>query len=545
MKSKVDANFHAEVNMTASAPDKLIVSNCDRLSHKYGSAGATAVNTAVNKLKKADAARGIVTVFVDLSDATTMAAYGATAIPTGSAGDPKLNKDAIDKVFSFSGIRPAYLMLLGSTDVIPHVPLENPMAGDGDADVPSDLPYACDKPYSTDVQDFISPTRVVGRVPNVTNDTSPVYLVGLLNAAEAYTNRPAVAYHAFLGIAAQVWTKSSELSLDAVFGTHAGMNVAPPKGYKWTATEAKRLSHFVNCHGAAADPHFYGQKGASFPVAHSAAWMATKVVDATVLAAECCYGAELYDPALPTAAGQMGMCNTYLGRGAYAYFGSTNIAYGPATTNDQADLICQYFLLEIAGGASAGRACLEARLKYVVTKGGVLTPADLKTLGQFTLMADPSLTPVAQSAGPVIASAPGAKNFRAATTAIANHARQRRRAGLAAQATAIPVYRLTEPATPPRMGKTGAFGKLRKIAAELGIKTPDVILSYVVGPARDTFGAKGFAAHAAAAGPAPKAVHTLLERMDPPARLPHLALIRGVQAIEYQDGMDVQAFESR
>src|SRR5439155_5510359 len=174
-----------------------------------------------------------------------------------------------------------------------------------------------------------------------------------------------------------------ELSLDAIFGPHAGMKIAPPDGYKWTAAEAKRLSHFVNCHGAAADPHFYGQKGASYPVAHSADWMASRVVEATVMAAECCYGAELYDPALPTALGQMGMCNTYLGAKSYAYFGSTNIAYGPAAANDQADLMCQYFLAEVLGGASAGRACLQARLKYVQTKAGVLTPADLKTLAQF------------------------------------------------------------------------------------------------------------------------------------------------------------------
>jgi hypothetical protein len=272
---------------------------------------------------------------VDRSDAATMAAYGAAPVPAANAGDAKTNKEAIDKVFTFGDVRPAYLMLLGSTDVIPHAPLVNPLAGDGDADVPSDLPYACDQPYGTDVQDFIAPTRVVGRLPNVTNDANPAYLVGLLGTAATYTNRPATAYHAFLGISADVWKASSGLSLDAVFGAHTGMKVSPPGGYKWTAAEAKRLSHFVNCHGAAADPHFYGQKGASYPVAHSAAWMAAKLVEATVMAAECCYGAELYDPALPTALGQMGMCNTYLGGKAYAYFGSTNIAYGPATTNDR------------------------------------------------------------------------------------------------------------------------------------------------------------------------------------------------------------------
>jgi hypothetical protein len=532
--------------MRTTSPDKLVVSNGAQLTRKYGAAGATAVNNAVKALIRADAARGIVTVFVDLSDAATMTTFGATAIPAGGAIDPKLNKNAIDKVFTFGDVRPQYLMILGSTDVIPHVPLVNLMAGDGDADVPSDLPYACDKPYSTDGQDFIAPSRVVGRLPNVTNDTKPAYLVGLLGTAAAYTRRPPASYNAFLGISAQVWQKSSELSLDAVFGTHAGMKVAPPDGSKWTAAEAKRLAHFVNCHGAAADPHFYGQRGGSYPVAHDAAWMATRVVEATVMAAECCYGAQLYDPALPTALGQMGMCNTYLGSKAFAYFGSTNIAYGPAASNDQADLLCQYFLLEVLGGASAGRACLQARLKYVRVKGGVLTPTDLKTLAQFNLMADPALTPVAAPVRQaVIPLAAGAMQLKAATAAVDRHARLRRRVGLAAQASATTAYRLREPVAPPGGGKTGAFGKLRKRAAELGIKTPDVVLSYLLGPPSKPSGAKSFAISAAAAGPAPRAIHAILQRMDPPAELPHLALVRGVQAIEYEDGIDVQAFESR
>jgi hypothetical protein len=116
---------------------------------------------------------------------------------------------------------------------------------------------------------------------------------------------------------------------------------------------------------------------------------------------------------------------------------------------------------------------------------------------------------------------------------------------LAAQAAATVAYRLLEQGEGAAVGKTAAFGKLRKVAAELGIKTPDVILSYLVGPVSDSAGAKGFLASAAMAGPAPKAVHTLLERLEPPAELPHLPLVRGVQAVEYEDAMDVQAFESR
>jgi hypothetical protein len=531
--------------MPEAPPDKLIISNLDKLTQKYDSGGAAAVSRAVKQLITADAARGIVTAFVDLSDPAAMATYGVPAIAAADAGDAKANKTAIDAVYTHGDVRPAYLMLLGSVDVIPHVALDNPTSGDGDADVPSDLPYACDKPYSSDVQDFIAPTRVVGRLPNVTNDSDPAYLVGLLDTASNYTNRPPSSYNGFLGISAQVWKKSSELSLDAIFGSHAGMKVAPPDGPRWTAAEARRLAHFINCHGAAGDPNFYGQRGNSYPVAHSAEWMAEKVAEATVLAAECCYGAELYDPAVPTAFGQAGMCNTYLGRKAYAYLGSSTIAYGPDDANDQADLMCQYFLLQILSGASAGRACLQARLNYVQGKGGVLAPTDLKTLGQFNLMGDPSLTPVAMPTPEAAIPTAGAKTQRAAAAAVARYSRRTRRAMLVAQAAATPAYRLVAPASPSAPRKTAAFGKLRKLAAEYGIKAPDVVLSYSFGPPPDVTGAKGFAPLEAVAGAGPKAVHTLLERLEPPAKLPHLALVRGVEAVEYPNGMAAKAFVSR
>ena len=532
--------------MTPSAPDKLVITHRERLVQKYGAAGAAKVDKAVKRPIAADGARGIVTKLVDLSDPAVMATYGAAAIPAANALDAQLNKIAIDAVFTSGPVRPAYLMLLGSSDVIPHVPLANPMAGDGDADVPSDLPYACDHAYSTDTQDFIAPTRVVGRLPNVTNDIRPDYLVGLLDTCASYAQRAGSEYSAFLGISAQVWQTSSELSLDAIFGTHAGIKVAPPDGYKWPPAFAHRLAHFVNCHGAPADSHFYGQKGASYPVAHSAAWMAGKALDGVVMAAECCYGAELYDPSLTAPLNQMGMCNTYLDRKAYAFFGSTNIAYGPAKTNDQADLMCQHFLLGVRAGASAGRACLDARLKYVVSKGGVLMPVDLKTLAQFTLMADPSLTPVATAPLAVVPATKGAARPSDSTIeAVARHERLRRRAALSNRAAIATAYRLLEPTEPPGAGKTGAFGRLRKLAAELGISKPDVILSYSLGPIQDLDGTKGFVDHAAVAGPGPKAVHTLLEHLRPPAHLRHLRLIRGVQAIEYEDGMEARAFESR
>jgi hypothetical protein len=110
-----------------------------------------------------------------------------------------------------------------------------------------------------------------------------------------------------------------------------------------------------------------------------------------VVAAECCYGAELYDPTL--SGGQQAICNTYLAGGAYGFFGSSTIAYGPSSGNGSADLICQYFLQQVLNGASLGRAALAARQTFVA-KASPLDPSDLKTLGQFSLLGDPSIHPV-------------------------------------------------------------------------------------------------------------------------------------------------------
>jgi hypothetical protein len=529
--------------MPASLPDKVIVTNCDCLVKKYGAAGQKKIRAAVKKLISADAARGLTTVLVDLSDATEMATYGATAIPATSQSNSKLNKEAIDKVFTHSNPRPSYLLILGSTDVIPHVPLKNPLHGvDGDDDpnVPSDLPYACDAGYSTDVHDFLAPARVMGRVPNVTADKDPTYLIGLLDTAAKFKSRPANDYSDYLGISASVWKTSTSLSLDAVFINHASLKISPPDGYKWTPSLAGRLSHFINCHGSPEDPHFYGQKGNSYPVAHDAAWMLKKVKEGTILAAECCYGAELYDPAAATAAGQTAICNTYLGAKAYAVFGSTNIAYGPFSSNDQADLMCQYFMQQVLAGSSTGRASLQSRLDYVTLKAGVLKPEDLKTLGQYTLLGDPSVTPV-QTAPSHVITPSAAKSKRSKTSDAADRfSRLQRRAALFEQAAYTTAFRLESITQPSK-----ALAQLRTAAGKLGIKNPQIAVSHKFVPPSDTTYSKAFAAQASTAGVAPIAVHTLVKREKPPREAPGLKLYVGVQAIEYKEGLVIQTLSSR
>jgi hypothetical protein len=127
-----------------------------------------------------------------------------------------------------------------------------------------------------------------------------------------------------------VWKGSTALSVQKLFGSSKDLALSPKQGPKWEAASLGLRSHFINCHGAPANSHFYGQQGQNFPIAHDAAWIAGKITEGTIVAVECCYGGELYDPnLLPDR--QPGICSTYLAGKAYGYLGSSTIAYAPPT----------------------------------------------------------------------------------------------------------------------------------------------------------------------------------------------------------------------
>jgi Peptidase family C25 len=534
--------------MPAANVDKVIVTNLAQLKAKYQAAGVAAIKTAIAALITADDGRGLKTVLVDLSSAAAMKKFEGEAVSAPQANDPESNKDAVDKIFAAT--QPAYLLLLGAPDVIAHQDLDNPLLSDQDTDefAYSDLPYACDAAYSQDIRKFLAPTRVVGRLPDVVNATDPAYLVGLLQTATSYTQRPASDYDNFLGISTDTWQGSTDESLRAIFGTSAAMNVVPPAAPPWTATVLGARAHFINCHGAPATHQFFGEEELPehiYPVSHDATQIPGNLAAGTVMSAECCYGAELYDPVIDD--GQMGMCNTYLGNGAYAYFGSSTIAYGPPTGNDQADLICQDFLKNIRSGFSAGRACLQARLDYV-SRSIVMAPFDLKTLAQFGLMGDPALTPV-QSIDPaphvlpkgIAAKADGPKALAAATSALDRVGRASRRATIAEMARSAVASTLVV-AKSAVVATAKGTKSLRDLATQFGLTAPSVISLAITGgaaPKAKNALAKAFAAGGAAV---PTAVHTMLERQEhesPAIR------IKGVEVVEYSGTYEARVFFSR
>lgn len=369
--------------------DKIIVTNKRVLRKKYGASGLRAIQASLATLTSADKPRGIKTRTIYLDDAAAMKKVRGKAVT--NAADPRQNKAAVDAIFK--AVNPDYLMILGAADVVPHQDLDNPMLSpdDDDAHAWSDLPYACDAAYSRDPAQFVGPTRVVGRLPDLTGAPEPSHIIALLNTAAAYSRRPLGDYMRYFGLSAEVWQGSTRMSLNNVFGNGDNLLLAPSAGPAYPGGELGARAHFINCHGALAQPEFYGQRGSSYPVSLTTTTAGGRITEGTVAAAECCYGAELYNAAVLGL--DMPICQSYLAQGAYGYLGSTTIAYGPADENGAADLICQYFLLSVLDGASVGRAALVARQQFV-QHVAQMDPADLKTLAQFCLYGDPSVHPV-------------------------------------------------------------------------------------------------------------------------------------------------------
>jgi len=376
--------------------DKIIVTNRSALVRKYGSKGLATIRKALTALTAADKKRGIKSRVVYLDDKASMKKMGGTAVM--NATDPRENKAAIDALFK--SLNPDYLMILGALDVVPHQDLDNPVyrpPHDDDAHAWGDLPYACDAPYSRDPAHFVGPTRVVGRLPDLAGAGEPSYLVALLKTAAGYQSRSQDDYTGYFGLSAEKWQGSTRLSLNNIFGNANTLLLAPPSGPDYPGGQLRVRMHFINCHGGPASPEFQGQQGSSYPTSLTTQATVGEIVEGTVAAVECCYGAELYDSI--TLAIDQPICQSYLRQGAYGFLGSTTIAYGPAVGNGEADLICQYFLLNVLDGASIGRAALLARQQFV-DRAAQMDAVNLKTLAQFCLLGDPSVHPVTQPSAP-------------------------------------------------------------------------------------------------------------------------------------------------
>lgn len=367
---------------------KIIITAERTLTLKYGKQFSR-IKKLLQNLKTADKKRGIATTIVYIDNATSAKQAGIKPIKNLNA---RACKTAVDLLYKKQ--LPDYIVIAGSQDIFPYQELYNPADDDGDLTVPSDLPYACDAPYSKNVQSFTGPTRVVGRIPDIPGKNDVDYFSTVINNVINARPRKEELYLQYFGLSAYVWRKSTELSLQYMTGNHQQVLLSPGSNPKYTPAQLKKLTHFYNCHGAQNDMSFYGQKGNQYPIAISSTQLNGRISEGTIVAAECCYGAELVNPTLLPRPDALSIANNYLKNNAVAFLGSTTIAYGPADSQGLADLITRYFIKNIIDGASTGRALLQSRLQFLSESGPHLDPYELKTVAQFNLLGDPSVLPV-------------------------------------------------------------------------------------------------------------------------------------------------------
>ena len=373
-------------------PVKLVLTNKKNLVYKYGK-NAPGIFRLLNDLKKADKAKHLETKIVFVDDTASCKSAGVKKI---SINTDKEYKRIVDDLYRKHV--PVYITLVGAQDVFPFQEIDNP-AEDEDVTVPSDLPYACDAPYSRSINAYTGPSRVVGRIPDIIGKQADFnYLKTVIGHSISQKPQACENYMEYFAVTAQVWKRSTAMSLQRIFSDNNKLFLSPKlkesTAARYTKAQLKPKIHFINCHGAKTDPAYYGQRGQNnFPEALKSSIVDKNITHGTVIAAECCYGAELYDPT-NLQPSSLGIANTYLKNGAIAFLGSSTIAYGPSDSNALADLITQYFIKNILKGSSAGRALLEARQQYLSDTGPQLDPYELKTLAQFYLLGDPSNQPV-------------------------------------------------------------------------------------------------------------------------------------------------------
>lgn len=415
---------------------KLSVTVRRNLERKYDRAALGKIDAAVKEWIASDAARGLKTVHVAVDDVKAMKALGVR--PVRGVATANQVKIAVDRLWA--KLRPDYLVLFGSADVVPYFVVPNPSydpKGDDDPQVPTDNPYASSHPFrASKRKSFLIPDRVVGRIPDVPHDGDPAWFVEYLKGAIGWFPRKRSEYAGAYTICCDSWKKAGIRSAET-FGEDPKRLLISPPTTDGTPRSRSRLGarlHMIKCHGAQIDPHFYGQKGSSYPVSLYSETLRKKVRARTVVGAMCCYGAQSFSPKDPALrpAGAWPISSTYLRKGAYGFAGSTMIAWVGGSEMQCADWIVSAFLKGALQGASLGRSFLEAKQDYfrwIHQQGGAPGVEDEKTLLEYVLLGDPSVQPVAGEANPPSPASSGAPGVfkREASAAGARSWRRRSR----------------------------------------------------------------------------------------------------------------------
>ena len=275
-------------------------------------------------------------------------------------------------------LKPKYLFILGSSNVIPSIIWENKASDCGsDADVSSDLPYATldtTSPFEGQEYDFEDTLRV-GRLPNIDFEN---YFANLNEGCGKIDTISTFAE------SAEVWV---EETIDIYSHIKSGPNVHTSPEHTTETTKSTISSSgnsnlfLFNLHGSNQTEYWYGQRGGSYPEA-----VAPDTFDGLekpyFLAVEACYGAAYEDREIDKSillSSLSGKCISFLG--------SSRIAFGtPRAPGSCADVICGEYLKNLKSGMTVGDALEKARRELMKESDA----EEIKTLAEFSLYGDPS-----------------------------------------------------------------------------------------------------------------------------------------------------------
>jgi len=192
----------------------------------------------------------------------------------------KIKPDEIRNVFNEAEKEGATsFVIVGGNEIIPFFRLKNPAGDDGDEVVYSDNPYA-----SKD-DDYFTPERSLGRIPDGNNADF------LITVLENFINFKKDRRKGKFGYTAAERIKASKEVYKAVNGRT--LKISPP--IKSNCIETKWINNkkffYFNLHGSEETKYWYGQKGENYHVAFSPENLNDVNCKNAVIFSEACYEA--------------------------------------------------------------------------------------------------------------------------------------------------------------------------------------------------------------------------------------------------------------
>ncbi|MCX5800312.1 MAG: C25 family cysteine peptidase [Candidatus Eisenbacteria bacterium] len=412
----------------------LLVSSLEKLRRRYGQAGLDRLTRSLERYRDCLSKRkiGLTAAFID--DGASITQFGLKplkAITSASAKNaidhivarlstsrdagpdsarntsPKTARDARREPPRTVTPRPSHdsnvsILILGGGEVIPYFRLSNP-AFDSDSFVLSDNPYGCPGGIVS-TEKCLLPERPVGRMPDGSGSDVHVLLTQIDTACEGavwLSTHPLGRKKSSLGYTAAIWKRASrEVWRD--IGFTGNLKVCPPLSHVDVTAEwfgGKNFLYF-NVHGSDTAPYWFGQAGSSFPTALSPVNVNRLSHEKSMIVTEACYGAIEMDRNRDTS-----ISLAFLSSGSACVVGSTCTAYGAlAPPVSEADLIALNFFRNVHKGMAFGKALTGARAQLAalaVSRQGYLDEDDKKTLLQFVLFGDPtvSILPISPGSG--------------------------------------------------------------------------------------------------------------------------------------------------